>query len=368
MKDGLGAAAVDRIARSLQCTWAEFDSEAFTSAALDGIDTLELKQRVRHLTQSLHLVLPKDFVQAAEILSRVPQHWDFGDPDDPVRGFAAWPIIDYAADYGLDYPEISLELLKNLTHLFSAEFAIRPFIQRYPDHCFAKFDLWVEDDSQHIRRLVSEGSRPRLPWGMRLQEFCTDPAPLLPLLERLNCDPSDYVRRSVANSINDISKDNADTAINLCQNWITNASSETRWIVRHAMRSLIKQGRSDVFPLLGFSARPKLAISRLKLNSRQINLGDSLEFSTQIESKAETTQRLAIDYAIHHCKSNGSLSPKVFKWKEVSLEAGQLVEIKKNHPIRKITTRTYYPGTHRLELLVNGRSQGMEDFELFLQG
>jgi 3-methyladenine DNA glycosylase AlkC len=364
MKDGLGPTAINRIAIAVRKTWPQFDAKGFTSLASSKIGSLELKQRVQYLIKVLHEFLPDDFEESALILTNISVHWDFGDPNDPVRSFAAWPIIDYAAEYGLEHPETSLALLKQLTHLMSAEFAIRPFILRYPELCFAEFDTWVTDDSDHVRRLVSEGSRPRLPWGARLQPFCENPTMLLPLLERLNNDPSDYVRRSVANSINDISKDNPDIAVNLCKSWSKSASSETLWIIRHAMRSLIKQGRTDVFPLLGFTDNPKLTIADLELESAKIQLGQALLFATIIQSKAKQSQRLAIDFAIHHRKANGTTSAKVFKWKELTLDADKSLRINKKHAIRKINTRAYYSGKHYLELIVNGVPHSKVEFHL----
>lgn len=368
MKNGLGEAAIDRIALGLSSAWPDFNSNGFKQEAMRGIEDLELKERVQHLIQVLNQFLPKDYSEAAAILSKIPDGWDFGDPEDSLKGFAAWPLIDYSAEYGMDDPEIALETLKSLTHLFSSEFAIRPFILRHPQLCFAKFDAWIEDESEHIRRLVSEGSRPRLPWGIRLQPFCDDPTPILTLLEPLNNDPSDYVRRSVANNINDISKDNPDIAVELCKKWTSEdsepVSTETKWIIRHAMRSLIKDGRADVFPLLGFTASPKLDIEALELGSAEVKLGESLSFSTQVKSEATSSQRLAIDFAIHHRKANGSLSAKVFKWKEINLDPGEVVQIAKKHPIKKITTRAYYSGSHKLELIVNGKSQGISEFYL----
>ena len=364
MKDGLGPAAVDRIAIALSKTWPKFDCQNFKHTANQGLDSLELKSRVLHLIEVLHQYLPVNFEDSAAILSSIPKHWDFGDPNDPIRSFAAWPIIDYAAEYGLEHPETSLALLKQLTHLMSAEFAIRPFILKYPEFCFAEFDAWVSDDSDQVRRLVSEGSRPRLPWGTRLQPFCEDPSMLLPLLESLKNDPSDYVRRSVANNINDISKDNPDIAVELCQSWSENASTETKWIVRHALRGLIKQGRADVFPLLGFTANPRLVAAPVELQSDAIELGQALQFATELQSTAKQAQRLAIDFAIHHRKANGTTSAKVFKWKELTLGAEQTLRINKKHAIRKITTRSYYSGVHYLELIINGVTQSRVEFKL----
>ena len=367
MKDGLGKDAINRIAMGLSASWPEFDSQGFKKSAITGIDKLELKQRVQHLIAALHQFLPNDFCKAAEILSRVPESWNFGDPNNSIRSFAAWPIIDYAAEYGLEEPEVSLDLLGKLTHLHTAEFAIRYFILRYPDLCFAKFDQWILLESEHIRRLVSEGTRPRLPWGIRLQPFCEDPSSVLPLLERLNKDPSDYVRRSVANNINDISKDNPDIAVTLCSNWMPEATKQTQWIIRHAMRSLIKSGRPDVFPLLGFTENPKLSIGHLELVKNQIKLGELLDFEVTITSKSNNKQRLAIDFAIHHQKANGQLSPKVFKWKETDLKPGETIQISKKHPMRKINTRKYYSGVHKVELIINGQEIKSLNFHLSCQ-
>jgi len=370
MKDGLGPVAINRIAFGVQQAWPKFDSASFVKAANNEIDSLELKQRVQHLIQVLNQFLPPDFEETASILSRVPDNWDSGDPNDPIRSFASWPIIDYSAEYGLEHPEVSLALLKKLTRLFSAEFAIRPFILRYPELCLVEFGTWIEDDDKHIRRLVSEGIRPRLPWGMQLKPFCEDPTPIIPLLTRLNRDPSDYVRRSVANNINDISKDNPDLAIEICQDWISDApnkepsSEETQWIVRHAMRSLIKQGRPEVFPLLGFTVKPQLDLEPFVLSSNTLKLGESLSFETQIHSKAKKSQRLAIDFAIHHRKANGGLTAKVFKWKEANINSGETLTISKKHAIRKISTRKYYSGDHQLDLIVNGKTLASLPFHL----
>ena len=356
MKNALGPAAVSRIALSLTKVWPKFNTQAFSKSALQGLEALELKQRVDHLIDALAEHLPTDFIETAAILKRLPEHWDFGDPKDSTRSFASWPVIDYAARCGLEHPEVALDLLKNITHLGTAEFAIRPFILRYPELCIAELKKWAQNDSEHIRRLASEGSRPRLPWGIRLQTYCKDPSPLLPILESLNQDTSDYVARSVANSINDISKDNPDIALSLCSQWMTNSPSQkTQWIVRHGMRTLIKQGRAEVFPLLGFTKSPKVQIDALQLKSNQIALGGALQFETTLISQSKKHQRLAIDFAIHHRKANGSLSAKVFKWKEIDLKPGERRAIGKKHPIKKITTRRYYPGQHQLDLIVNGR-------------
>ncbi|MGD8347419.1 MAG: hypothetical protein PVI83_09230, partial [Lysobacterales bacterium] len=251
MKHGLGRPAIERIAAALSAVVPGFDAKAFTSQALDGLDALELKGRVRHVMAAMHDVLPKEFRQAADCLEKVGQSWMEGDPDDPLRGFAAWPVIDYVGEYGLEEPERALETLRRLTPLFSAEFAIRGFIIRYPELAYARLEAWTEDADEHVRRLVSEGARPRLPWGQRLQEAVKDPSRGLALLERLKDDPSEYVRRSVANHLNDVSKDHPDHVVAVCRDWLQGAGPERRRLVRHATRTLVKQGHPEVFGLLG---------------------------------------------------------------------------------------------------------------------
>ncbi|VAW84076.1 DNA alkylation repair enzyme, partial [hydrothermal vent metagenome] len=171
MKESLNQHALARIASGLAALDDSFPQQRFITRGLQGIEGLELKQRIDFIIELLGDYLPADYPDAAAILAEIPKGWDHGDEADPLRSFAAWPLIDYSARYGLDYPEISLPLLAKLTSLFSSEFAIRPFIKRYPDLCFDHFHQWLSSDDEHMRRLVSEGCRPRLPWGMRLPQF-----------------------------------------------------------------------------------------------------------------------------------------------------------------------------------------------------
>lgn len=364
MKDGLGRAALERSAAALERCMPEFPKEKFLGQALDGLDGLELKERVHHVIAVLADVLPTDFPAAAEILARLPEHWDSGNPDDPLRGFAAWPLIDYAAVHGLDHPEIALDLLRDLTFLFSAEFAVRPFIRLHPETAYARMITWCDHADPHVRRLASEGNRPRLPWGERLPGFIADPSPVFALLDRLKDDPSEYVRRSVANNLNDISKDHPDRVVQICRAWLQKASAERRWIVRHATRTLVKNGHPDVFPLLGYTENPEIAVESFLLDESRVVLGDALAFRFALKSQSKTEQKIVLDYGIHFMKANGTQNRKVFKLKSVTLGPGEVVEITKRHPIKPITTRTYYPGEHRVEVLVNGVGIAEVDFLL----
>lgn len=365
MKDGLGPASIERMANSIARVLPDFDVAGFVAEACEGLDTLELKARVHHLMGVLHRFYRLPFPSLATLLADLPQVWDAGDPDDPIRGFAAWPVIDYVSAYGLDYPELALPLLARLTPLFSAEFAIRPFIERYPEQSMATLQDWTQNADEHVRRLASEGCRPRLPWGAQLKAFRENPAPILPVLEALKADSSLYVRRSVANNLNDISKDHPGITLDLCRQWQRLENAHTDWLIKHGLRGLIKQGDPEVFPLLGFSAEPQVQVRKLTLDSRCVVLGDNLEFALELHTP-ERDEHVVVDYAIHFVKASGRTQPKVFKLKDVRIAAGQTLTIKKQHALKAMTTRRYYPGAHVLALHINGREVARQSFDFVL--
>ena len=364
MKDGLGAAAVERLAELLARTVPDFPKQQFMNNALAGLQTLELKEQVQHLIAVLHDVLPPDFEAAAQILLRLKGNWLPGEPDDPLGGFAAWPIIDYVGEYGLGHPEIALEVLKELTPLFSAEFAIRPFISEHVDLTFQCLEKWCTDPDEHVRRLVSEGTRPRLPWGKRLPQFIADPSPVFQLLEMLKDDDSATIRRSVANNLNDISKDHPDAVIACCRRWQKVPDSGRQWIIRRATRTLVKAGHPDVFGLLGYTENPKLKFQTLEVFPRQIALGETITFTLALQSTSPQRQKVVVDYAVHHVKANGQTRPKVFKFQTLEIGPGETVKLTKRHAIKPITTRKYYPGEHAIEIRINGKTFGQTAFTL----
>lgn len=363
MKDGLGAPAIRRIATSVALVVPGFNAKAFQKDAERGLDELELKARVHHLIAVLHRHYDLPFKKLSEHLQNLPDVWDRGSAKDSKAGFAAWPLIDYVAVHGLQHPKEALKTLEKLTPLFSAEFAIRPFIQQHPDLTYETLLTWCEHPSEHVRRLASEGSRPRLPWGMRLPQFIKNPDPLLAVLEKLKADDSLYVRRSVANNLNDISKDNPEWMINLCQRWLADSHEHTNWIVKHALRSLVKAGDVRVFPLLGYAAKPSVVVSELQLDKRKVVVGDSINFSCVITG-GKKAQNLVVDYVVYFMKSSGRLAPKVFKLKNIMLAAHEAIAITKNHSFKPITTRRYYTGEHQVAIQVNGKEVARADFYL----
>lgn len=361
MKDGLGVHAIKRIAQSVALVVPGFNARAFQKDAGRGIDELELKARVHHLIAVLHRHYDLPFKKLSKHLQDLPAVWDRGNAADNKAGFAAWPLIDYVAVHGLLHPKEALQTLEKLTPMFSAEFAIRPFIQQHTELTYAKLLEWCEHPSEHVRRLASEGSRPRLPWGMRLPQFIRDPEPLIGILDKLKTDESLYVRRSVANNLNDISKDNPEWMINLCENWLAGAHEHTDWIVKHALRSLVKAGDVRVFPLLGYAAKPSVVVSDIQLNKRKIRVGDSIGFSCAITG-GKNAQNLVVDYVVYFVKANGKLAPKVFKLKNIELAENGTIAITKNHSFKPITTRRYYAGEHQLAIQVNGKEMARADF------
>ncbi len=215
-----------------------------------------------------------------------------------------------------------------------------------------------------MRRLCTEGTRTRLPWGERLRDFQEDPEPVLVLLEALKDDPEDYVRRSVANNLNDLSKDHPELVLSIAEAWLKNASKERVWIVKHALRGLVKQGHPRAFEVLGFGGKDQIKLGKLSIGTPKVTLGNQLDFSFSLQNTGKKSAKIVIDYAVHHMKKNGSLSPKVFKLSQKDLEPGQSIQIEKSHPMRAVTVRKYYSGKHQVEILVNGVSQGIADFEL----
>lgn len=364
LKLGLARPAIERLGRSVERAHSSFDRVGFVDAALRGLDELELKERVAHVAEVLGAHLPDDYSEALEVVVRAGETFDRGDEDDPLRGFAAWPLFDFIERRGPHDFDRSMAALRSITHLFSAEFAVRPFIARYPEPAFAELARWAEHDSEHVRRLVSEGTRSRLPWATKVEALVDDPGPTLALLEMLKDDPALYVRRSVANNLNDIAKDHPDLVVDVCEAWREGASKERRWVIERATRTLVKAGHPRVWGLLGFTRRPSVEVSPIVIEPRTVRLGDELEFGFELTSTKKSKQRLAVDYAVHFVKANGKQRPKVFKLKVLDLAPGQGVELSRRQSFRPISTRKYYPGRHAVEVLVNGQAYARAEFEL----
>jgi 3-methyladenine DNA glycosylase AlkC len=363
MKDGLDAKAIDRLAVALLAADPSFDQATFKRRAKRGLEQLELKARVQHVIAALGVVLPADFRKALPVVVAASAKLPAAAADDSLGGFALWPLVDWVPVHGLEHFDVSLAALRRLTSRFSAEFAIRPFLLADPPRAMATLATWLDDPSEHVRRLVSEGTRPRLPWGQQLPMFRADPTPVLALLVRLRDDPSEYVRRSVANNLNDMAKDHPALVISTAAAWWDGASPERQALVRHALRSLVKQGEAGALQVLGFATSPKVDVT-LNLARQAVAIGESLAFELTVVSTARRTQKLVIDYVVHHQRAGGKLTTKVFKWRNLDLPAGASVTLAKAHAFVPRSVRRLYPGPHRLEVLVGGQVLGGHDFVL----
>ncbi len=363
MKDGLDKAAVQRLAQNLARGLPRIDQDAFVASACDGLDALELKARVAHVADAMAMHLPEARESIEGILRAHPK-WDRGAEGDSLRGFSTWPVFAYIEMHGLALGEFALRALGEITHLFSAEFAIRPFIENNTEMSMAVIAGWAMHSNEHVRRLASEGIRPRLPWGSQLSSFVQDPAPVIAVLDRLVDDDSLYVRRSVANNLSDIAVDHADLVVETCQRWLETPSIERKWIAKRATRNLIKAGHPGVWELHGFTAEPAIAIEGLRITPGCVGLGQKFSIECDLISKSNSEQRLVVDFVVHHVKSGGKTSAKVFKLCEQHLAARERVILQKKHTFRQITTRRYYPGPHRIEIQVNGQRHGEAFVEL----
>lgn len=317
----------------------------------------ELKERVRHISNTLHYFLSDDFPIAAKQVVRISNELLLTTRE---QNFASIFLPDYIEVFGLDHPQASLEALGEVTKLVSAEFAVRPFILRYPDIAFRWLHRWSRSEHSSVRRLSSEGCRPRLPWAQALHSLKKDPAPILPILERLKEDPSEYVRRSVANNLNDIGKDHPELILRLAREW-AGKHPHTDWIVRHGCRSLLKKGDVKALSLFGFKAESKARVKDL-LHSKKVVIGDSLDFRFSFVNTDKVPAPFRLEYAIDYITSTGKTSRKVFKLKEGVFSPGEAVDIRRKQSFRDFTTRKHYRGKHRLTILANGRKLAASEF------
>ncbi|MCP3136746.1 DNA alkylation repair protein [Pyxidicoccus xibeiensis] len=347
---------VERLATALHGAYPAFPRDVFLREASHGLEGHELIGRAQHIRDAMQRALPADYPRAVDILLR-----SLGPKLEQTEGsgmevFFYLPHTQYVAAHGLEHFEESMHALHALTQRFTAEFAIRGFLERHPEKTLARLREWARDSSAHVRRLVSEGTRPRLPWASRLRAFQQDPTPVLALLELLKDDPELYVRRSVANNLNDIGKDHPELLVKVAKAWMQDATPQREWLVRHALRSSIKRGEPAALEVLG-AGRPSGIEVRATSLPRKATLGGTVEVRFEVANRSKRSQALVVDLAVYFQKASGEARPKVFKVRALTLEAGQTEEVGKRVSFAQLTTRRHYPGPHRFEALVNG--QGM---------
>lgn len=346
--------SLDKIAETFRKCYPDFDEEKFLHLVFDkSFESKELKEKMRHTTICLYATLPQSYPEALGILQKVAPL---------VKGFEAMCFPDYVELYGMEDWDRSLPVLGYFTKYASSEFAIRPFLDEDPERAMAYMMKWTDDADENVRRFASEGCRPRLPWAMALPKFKKDPSPIFPILEKLKNDESEFVRRSVANNLNDISKDHPDLMLDICEKWY-GQTENTDKIIKHACRSLLKAGNKRAMMLFGYGDPSHINVEKFELDQEVIHIGDTLHFSFDIIIRGQETTKVRLEYAVYFVKAKGKLSKKVFKITEGSYAPGTH-SFSKKHSFADQSTRKHYEGTHHIAIIVNGEELARACIEL----
>jgi 3-methyladenine DNA glycosylase AlkC len=373
LKNMYGPEVPQRIADMISAAHPSFAHKKFLEFVLPAYETLELLPRGWHMADGLKHALPDDYEKAVEILllslpTAKPAIAEISATAErkgnTLAPFLFMPHTFFVARYGLNHFDASMHAQYELTQRFTAEFSIRPYLQQHSSATLKKLHSWLDDPSEHVRRLISEGTRPRLPWASYLPAFQKDPTPVLALLEVLKDDTSLYVRRSVANNLNDIGKDNPDIMLSTAEQWMQQASPERAWIVKHALRVAVKNAQPRALALMGFGKKAQLEIRDANITPNKVHQGGSVQLSCTLHSLAKTAQTLLVDFVVHYVKANGSARAKVFKLTSCKLAAGESLALSKKLSLAPMTTRQHYAGNIKVELLINGQTFALGTFEL----
>lgn len=355
LKEMFDEARFRRIAEDAASVYPRFDRAKFLAIALRDLMGLSLLQRLRRVTESLGATLPGDYPKALAVLRKLAPRSE--------TGFVSLFLPDFVGLYGLDHFDASLDALKFFTPFGSSEFGVRPFLRKDLRKTLKVMETWARDPDEHVRRLSSEGCRPRLPWSFRLDALVADPSPAAKILVTLKADPSLYVRKSVANHLNDITKDHPDWVLGRIAGWNLE-NPHTAWIAKRALRTLIKAGNRDALAAIGAGRRAEVRILRFSVAPKRLNLGERLRLDLDLVSASGSPQKLVVDYAIHYAKKSGIPSAKVFKWKEFDLLPGEKASLSKAQIVKDFSTRKHHPGKHSVDVLVNGEKLAGSSFVL----
>ena len=377
LKNNFGPDVVHRIADAVKAVHPSFDAKGFTKQSLQGFDDLELTPRAHQIADALGDFLPDDRGQALEILidSFGPELENCdpdnaqptGDPEideNPMSGFVYMPHGYFIAKFGNDHFDQAMRANYELTKRFTAEFSVRAQLEHHTQDALALLTTWASDEHVHVRRLVSEGTRPRLPWASRLRKFQDDPAPVIALLELLKDDPVEYVRRSVANNLNDIAKDHPDLVVKIAKRWWKDGDHNRRRLVRHGLRTLIKAGDPGALDVLGYGPNSPARIATSTITPQTLSIGDKIKIEVSIENPSKKPCGALVDLQVHFVKANGSTSAKVFKGGEYEIEPGETAQLRKTISVAQRTTRTHYAGWHAVDALINGTAHPIDGFAL----
>jgi len=339
-----------------------FNKTKFTYEIYDkDWEDRELKARMRHITNVLRKHLSPDYSNSVQEILKIIVALKQSSISEKSLEFMFFP--DFIEVYGLDDYNTSVAALKTITPFTSCEFAVRPFIIKYQNIMVRELIEWSKDDNYHVRRLASEGSRSRLPWAMAIPAFKNDPSPVLPILEQLKNDESEYVRRSVANNLNDISKDHPDLVVSIAKKWI-GKTPETDKLVKHASRTLLKQGHPELMVLFGFGQVDKLKIQNFKIVTPVVKIGSDFWFKFDLKNESKSDLKIRLEYGLYYQKANSTLSKKVYKISEKIYSKKSLTSVERKQSFKLITTRKFHIGLHQVSLIINGVEFDKYDFDL----
>jgi 3-methyladenine DNA glycosylase AlkC len=361
-KDIYSVPFFDRFSNLAAGVISEFDKVEFMRSVFNADwENKELKERMKYTALVLHDFLPDDFGLSANIIEQIIAELKRDNFTETSIEFMFLP--EYIGLFGLEHFEASIKTIESVTQFTSCEFAVRPFIIKYGNRMINQMIEWSLHENHKVRRLSSEGTRPRLPWAIALPALKKDPTPILPLLENLKSDSSEWVRRSVANNINDISKDNPSVVIELAQKW-KGLSRETDAIIKHGCRTLLKQGHPAILDYYDLNTSDKIEVTGLRIANPKLAIGEELLFSFTLKNKDVKLLNIRMEYGVYYLKQNGQHSKKVFKISERMFQPNEEAEVKRNQSFKTITTRRFYAGVHKLSIIINGQERMMTEFEL----
>jgi 3-methyladenine DNA glycosylase AlkC len=365
MKVHFGMPLAEKLGDSVRSVYPAFPLRAFLTSVAERVEPLELKGRVALIAQCLRGSLPDDYREALSILLLIlgPELTD--EEGMFNHGYHLMPVARFVEVFGIDHFNESMQAMREITKRHTAEYAIRPYLNRYPDRVLAMLRKWTRDKNQNVRRLVSEGTRTRLPWAQQLQIFVEDPRPVIELLDLLKDDSSRFVQKSVANNLNDIGKDHPELAVDVARGWQKASPTEnTQWIIKHGLRGLTQRGHEGALSVMGYSGVKEIELIRLRISPPTLRIGEVLTFAFSLRNASKTSRAMNVDYAIHYARPNGRAAAKVFRIRELTLAAGETATIQKDHPFRLVRTRKYFSGRHAIEIQLNGRSVARSEFQL----
>jgi 3-methyladenine DNA glycosylase AlkC len=355
LKDEYNQSFIQELGIQLHSKSTSFDTTSFLNAIINkNWEQRELKDRMRFITENIHLHLNYSYVEQIEILSQTVSEYG---------GLKGMIFPDFIQVYGITDLDTSLKAIELFTQYSTAEFAIRPFIEQYTEKVMFQMEQWSTHENHHLRRLASEGSRPKLPWAPALRDFINDPTPSLVILENLKNDESLYVRKSVANHLNDISKDHPQLVLKIAVLWY-GKTKETDWIVKHALRTLLKKGDKQALAIFGLDNAKGIQINSLSLSKSTLQIGEFLRFNFEVINSSSKERTIRLEYKVGFAKANGSTSPKVFQISEFSLEANSSKCFSRKQWFKELSTRKHYPGKHTITLVINGDEK--EEISLLL--